>query len=104
VKICAKPSVTEEPDAGSQGLSRKDLIPLIGSRARVSEILNKKRTLSINMIRKPSRRSGDFSRDINKTLQDTNNLKEHNLKPLQFAILIEARTILTHRASQITST
>lgn len=36
----------------SQGLSRKDLIPLIGSRARVSEILNKKRALSINMIRK----------------------------------------------------
>ena len=35
----------------SQGLSRKDLIPLIGSRARVSEILNKKRTLSITMIR-----------------------------------------------------
>jgi len=36
----------------SQGLSRKDLIPLIGSRARVSEILNKKRSLSITMIRK----------------------------------------------------
>ena len=36
----------------SQGFSRKDLIPLIGSRARVSEILNKKRSLSINMIRK----------------------------------------------------
>ena len=36
----------------SQGLSRKDLIPLLGSRARVSEILNKKRSLSINMIRK----------------------------------------------------
>lgn len=36
----------------SQELSRKDLIPLIGSRARVSEILNKKRSLSINMIRK----------------------------------------------------
>lgn len=36
----------------SQGLSRKDLIPLIGSRARVSEILNKKRSLSIAMIRK----------------------------------------------------
>ncbi len=36
----------------SQGLSRKDLIPFIGSRARVSEILNKKRSLSINMIRK----------------------------------------------------
>ena len=36
----------------SQGLSRKDLIPFFGSRARVSEILNKKRALSINMIRK----------------------------------------------------
>ncbi|ACN18058.1 putative transcriptional regulator (plasmid) [Desulforapulum autotrophicum HRM2] len=36
----------------SQGLSRKDLIPFLGSRARVSEILNKKRALSINMIRK----------------------------------------------------
>ncbi|MBT3347321.1 MAG: transcriptional regulator [Thiotrichales bacterium] len=36
----------------SQGLSRNDLIPLMGSRARVSEILNKKRSLSINMIRK----------------------------------------------------
>lgn len=36
----------------SQGLSRNDLIPIFGSRARVSEILNKKRSLSINMIRK----------------------------------------------------
>ena len=36
----------------SMGLSRKDLVPLLGSRARVSEILNKKRSLSINMIRK----------------------------------------------------
>ena len=35
----------------SQGLTHKDLIPLLGSRARVSEILNKKRKLSINMIR-----------------------------------------------------
>jgi HTH-type transcriptional regulator/antitoxin HigA len=36
----------------SRDLSRKDLIPFFGSRARVSEILNKKRSLSINMIRK----------------------------------------------------
>ena len=36
----------------SQELTRKDLEPLIGSRARVSEILNKKRSLSIKMIRK----------------------------------------------------
>ena len=36
----------------SQDLSRKDLEPLIGSRARVSEILNKKRSLTLSMIRK----------------------------------------------------
>ena len=42
----------------SQGLSRKDLIPFIGSRARVSEILNKKRSLSITMIRKLQRGLG----------------------------------------------
>ena len=38
----------------SRGLSRTDLEPFIGSRARVSEILNRKRTLSLNMIRKLS--------------------------------------------------
>lgn len=36
----------------SQGLSRKDLIPFLGSRVRVSEILTKKLSLSINLIRK----------------------------------------------------
>ena len=33
-------------------LSRKELEPLIGSRGRVSEILNRKRLLTISMIRK----------------------------------------------------
>lgn len=33
------------------GLTRKDLEPYIGSRARVSEVLNHKRDLSLNMIR-----------------------------------------------------
>ena len=36
----------------SQDLSYKDLEPILGSKARVSEILNKKRSLSLNMIRK----------------------------------------------------
>jgi HTH-type transcriptional regulator/antitoxin HigA len=36
----------------SRGLTRKDLEPYIGSRARVSEILNRKRPLSVDMIRK----------------------------------------------------
>lgn len=35
----------------SQGLNRRDLEPLLGSRGRVSEILNRKRPLSIEMIR-----------------------------------------------------
>src|ERR1700691_223766 len=33
-----------------QGLSRKDLEPLIGTRTRVAEVLNRKRSLSISMI------------------------------------------------------
>jgi HTH-type transcriptional regulator / antitoxin HigA len=35
-----------------QGLTRKDLEPLLGTRTRVSEVLNRKRTLSIRMIRR----------------------------------------------------
>lgn len=33
------------------GLERKDLEPFIGSRARVSEVLNRRRGLSLKMIR-----------------------------------------------------
>lgn len=36
----------------SRGLSRRDLEPYLGSRARVSEILNRKRPLSLPMIRR----------------------------------------------------
>jgi HTH-type transcriptional regulator/antitoxin HigA len=36
----------------SRGLSRRDLEPYIGSRARVSEVLNRRRPLTIYMIRK----------------------------------------------------
>jgi len=35
-----------------QGLSRKDLEPLIGTRTRVAEVMNRKRNLSIAMIRR----------------------------------------------------
>ncbi|MEJ2633203.1 MAG: transcriptional regulator [Acidihalobacter sp.] len=34
------------------GMSRKDLEPFIGGRGRVSEVLNRNRPLSLNMIRK----------------------------------------------------
>lgn len=36
----------------SQGLTRKDLETYLGSRARISEILNRKRSMSLQMIRK----------------------------------------------------
>jgi len=36
----------------SRGLSRADLEPFIGSRARVAEVLNRRRPLSLNMIRR----------------------------------------------------
>lgn len=35
-----------------QGLTRKDLEPMIGGRGRVAEVLNRKRPLSIDMIRR----------------------------------------------------
>lgn len=36
----------------SRGLTRRDLEPFIGSRARVAEVLNRRRSLTIDMIRK----------------------------------------------------
>lgn len=36
----------------SRGLSRRDLEPYLGSRARIAEVLNRRRPLTIEMIRK----------------------------------------------------
>jgi HTH-type transcriptional regulator/antitoxin HigA len=36
----------------SRGLTRRDLEPFLGSRARVAEVLNRRRALTIEMIRK----------------------------------------------------
>jgi HTH-type transcriptional regulator/antitoxin HigA len=41
-----------------QGLTRKDLEPFIGSRHRVSKILNRKRNLTLDMIRRLHRGLG----------------------------------------------
>lgn len=41
-----------------QGLTRKDLEPMIGPRNRVADILNRKRSLSIDMIRQLHARLG----------------------------------------------
>jgi HTH-type transcriptional regulator/antitoxin HigA len=41
-----------------QGLTRRDLEPLIGTRTRVAEVLNRRRSLSISMIRRLHRELG----------------------------------------------
>jgi plasmid maintenance system antidote protein VapI len=46
-----------------QGLTRKDLEPIIGTRTRVAEVLNRKRGLSIGMIRRLHERLG-ISADV----------------------------------------
>jgi HTH-type transcriptional regulator/antitoxin HigA len=46
-----------------QGLTRKDLEPMIGTRTRVAEVLNRKRGLSIAMIRRLHARLG-ISADV----------------------------------------
>lgn len=38
----------------AKGLEMNDMIPFIGSRSKVSEVINKKRSLSLNMIRRLS--------------------------------------------------
>ena len=40
------------------GLSRKDLIPLLGTKSRVTEVLNGKRPLSMSMVRRLRDRFG----------------------------------------------
>ena len=35
-----------------QGMTRKDLEPIIGTRTRIAEVLGRKRSLSIGMIRR----------------------------------------------------
>lgn len=46
-----------------QGLTRRDLEPMIGTRTRVAEVLNRRRGLSINMIRRLHARLG-ISADV----------------------------------------
>jgi len=41
-----------------QGLTRKDLEGILGSRTRVAEVLNRRRGLSINMIRRLHKKLG----------------------------------------------
>jgi HTH-type transcriptional regulator/antitoxin HigA len=47
----------------SRGLTRRDLEPYLGSRARVAEVLNRRRPLTIGMIRKLNKGLG-MSADV----------------------------------------
>ena len=60
------------------GLRRKDLEPLIGHRGRVSEVLNRKRPLTLDMIRNLSEGLG-ISADVlvaKYPLEDRNTVRE----------------------------
>jgi len=46
-----------------QGMTRKDLENIIGTRTRIAEVLNRKRSLSIGMIRRLHDRLG-ISADV----------------------------------------
>jgi hypothetical protein len=50
--------VTSISSGIQKGVSRAELQPLIGGRGRVSEVLNRKRALSVGMIRALSDRLG----------------------------------------------
>lgn len=58
-----------------QGLTRKDLEPMIGTRTRVAEVLNRKRNLSIGMIRRLHAKLG-ISAEI--LIQPTKKPRQHN--------------------------
>jgi HTH-type transcriptional regulator/antitoxin HigA len=64
----------------SRGLTRKDLEPYIGGRARVSEILNRKRRLTLRMIQ---RLHGELSLPAEALLRPYALRKERNRKQKQ---------------------
>ena len=52
------------------GLTRRDLEPYLGSRARVSEVLNRKRPLSVEMIRRLNAGMGIPAEILDPAIQD----------------------------------
>ena len=70
-----------------QGLKSKDLIPYIGSKSKVSEVLSGKRSLSLNMIRKLNEGLGIpaevLIKETVKTLPDASIMKHGICKKVQ---------------------
>ena len=79
------PNSSPEPNTAikfrmeQQGLKNKDLIPYIGSKSKVSEVLSGKRALSLNMIRKLNEGLGIpaevLIKETGKTLPDSSIMK-----------------------------
>jgi len=67
-----------------EGLTPRDLIPYIGSLPKVSEVLNRKRNLSLNMIRGLSKRLG-ISADV-LVAAPIGNIEESNIDWLKFPL------------------
>jgi HTH-type transcriptional regulator/antitoxin HigA len=77
-----------------QGLNRKDLEPFIGSRARVSEILTRKRGLTLEMIRRIKTGLG-ISADL---LIGTASAKKRGTKRTTTKKMVAALKLSTKRA------
>ena len=67
----------------SRGLSRADLIPFLGSKERVSEVLNRKRGLSLEMIRRLHHNLG-IPADLLVGVKNQNNTSTHHPQTSSF--------------------
>ena len=64
-----------------QGLTRKDLEPIIGTRTRVAEVLNGKRNLSIGMIRRLHAKLGIAAEVLIRPTQKSQQVKRAKKEP-----------------------
>ena len=65
----------------SRGLTRRDLEPFIGGRSRVAEVFNRKRGLSIDMIRRLHDGLGIPAEVLIQPYLLTNTQPDHSLQP-----------------------
>ncbi len=65
----------------SRGLTRRDLEPFIGGRSRVAEVLNRKRGLSIDMIRSLHAGLGIPAEVLIQPYLLTNTQPDHSVQP-----------------------
>ena len=74
----------------AMGLDRRDLEPLIGSRARVSEVLTRKRALTLAMVRR-----------LHQSLGIPAEILIEEPRPLRNVASVPARSTKSRRAAQL---